>query len=383
MSVFKNRQKLSSKHVPNKLPHRDEQLRQLFGLFEDIREGNVFFKTVQLIGSVGTGKTSSSLLFIREMSKLDSNVYSVYVNLKMLSDPSPFLVYSSLLTAVGVKPSRSRSPGELFEKFLSIIQKRRKDIFIIVIDEADELTGTRSLKGGKIVYNLTRFPEFGVENIAGTIFIARRNEWSEGLSFEEKSSLGSIIVYYPRYTKEQINDILRYRISESFKEDTLEPHIIEYLAEITADLFQSDIRKALDILLYAGILADLEGAEKVEIVHVNRAIRNVLGYTVVSSDILSMLSFEDKITLYATILSLENSPRGYVSMSTIREYVEMLCETLRVKEISDEIVELSLQKLYELGIIDMNGPRKIHVLSMLNVNELKKEIVSHVRNRSV
>lgn len=379
MSVFKNRQKLSSKHVPSKLPHRDEQLRQLFGLFEDLRSGNVFFKTVQLIGSVGTGKTSSSLLFVREVSRHDGNIHSIYVNLKMLSDPSPFLVYSSLLLAVGAKPSRSRSPGELFEKFLSIVKKRRKDVFIIVIDEADELTGTRSLKGGKIVYNLTRFPEFGVENIAGTIFIARRNGWSEGLSLEEKSSLGSIIVYYPRYTEEQINDILRYRVSESFREGAVESHVIEYLAEITADLFQSDIRKALDILLYAGMLADLERAEKVDITHLNRAIRNVLGYTVVSSDMLSVLSFEDKITLYATLLSLENSSRGYVSMSAIREYVEMLCETLRVKGISDEAIELSLQKLYELGIINMNGPRKIHVLAMLNVNELKKEIVSYAR----
>lgn len=380
MPIFKDRQKLSSKHVPSRLPHRDKQLTQLYVLFGDVLDGNPFFKTVQLIGSVGTGKTSSSMLFARRLSSKNNRVKFLYINLKKLSEPSPFLVYSELLSSLGLKASRSRSPGELFEKFVSAIQKMEKNTFIIILDEADEFTGARSLKGGKIVYNLSRFPEFGVENVAGTVFIARRREWSEGLSLEEQSSLGSIVVYYPRYTKEQIIDILSYRASEAFREGVLGYELIEYLADITVDLFQSDIRKALDILLYAGVLAEMESSRRVEFQHLSKAIRGVLGYTVISSDILSLLSTRDKIILYASILSSENSHRGYTSFSSVKEYAEMICESLNMEKIPEELIEESLQKLYELGIISINGPRKIHVSSLLNISELKREILFSVKN---
>ena len=117
--ILRNPQALSSKYIPRRLPHRDQQLRQLSMFFPGVERVSAFFKTVQLIGSVGTGKTSTALLFAKTLERNFENTKTIYVNLKMLGDPSPWTVYTAVLGQVSGRTSRSLSAGEVFEKILS------------------------------------------------------------------------------------------------------------------------------------------------------------------------------------------------------------------------------------------------------------------------
>gem|GEM_PF-691139 len=379
MSVFRDRGKLSSKYVPERLPHRDAQLAQLREFFRDLAEGRPYFKVIQLIGHVGAGKTSSVLLFSREAASRMPGVRFIYVNLRALSEPSPFLVYSTLLTKIGGRYSRSLSAGEVFLRFVRKL--RGKGSYVIVMDEADELSGSRSLRGGRIVYNLTRLPELGAENVGGVVFVSRRRDWQNSLAAEERSSLGSLIIYYPRYSRSQIVDILRYRASEAFREGAVADEVLEYVADLCVNYLDSDLRKALDVLLYAGIAADMDGSGKVDFSHVAKALRNVLDYQFVSADVYSSLTLHEKITLYSVVLALENSSTGYAELSRVKEYAEMIYEAFSLPRPRGAGIEVALQKLYDLGLVGMNGPLKLIIPVELDVARLKKEIWSAVENR--
>jgi cell division control protein 6 len=359
--ILANPQALSSKYIPRKLPHRDPQLKQLSMFFSDLSRGFAFFKSVQLIGSVGTGKTSTSLLFVRGLESSFGNVKAIYVNLKMLGDPSPWTVYTAILRQVSGRASRSLSAGEVFEKIVGEFARRRPVSYLFIVDEADELTSSKSLRGGRVVYNLTRLPEFGIDNVLGVIFIARNEEWSYGLAPEERSSLGGLVVRFPPYTLPQLVDILLYRASEAFSDPSSLPDTVaEHIAKITIDLFEGDVRKALDILLYASLIADNEHSEKVTFTHVSKALAQMLDKSCLDEEVVKSLRQLEKLVLAATLEALRHKDSPYTSEREIVESVQILCERLGVREPRKEEIESALQRLHDLGILKMSGPLRVY-----------------------
>ena len=61
-TIFRDRSKLSPRYVPERLPHREEQIQNLLSLYRDALEqlNNSFLQTTQIIGGVGTGKTCTA-----------------------------------------------------------------------------------------------------------------------------------------------------------------------------------------------------------------------------------------------------------------------------------------------------------------------------------
>ncbi|MCJ7771059.1 hypothetical protein MUP37_05735, partial [Candidatus Bathyarchaeota archaeon] len=64
-NIFTDRNKLSPRYLPPLLPHRDGQIRSLESMFDDSldRIAETYLRTVQIIGGVGVGKTSTVLRF--------------------------------------------------------------------------------------------------------------------------------------------------------------------------------------------------------------------------------------------------------------------------------------------------------------------------------
>ncbi len=348
---------LSSRYVPPRLPHRDAQVEQLYSLVRSALEGAT--QVVQLIGPVGTGKTSSDALVMRKLGE-EARVTHLYVNLKLLSEPSPWLVYSHLASQLGARISRSISAGEAFLKLVKLIERESPRQVVITVDEADELVGTRSLKGGRVVYSLTRLQELGVKNVAAIVFIARREEWSIGLSAEERSTLGRIIVRYPPYTYEQIVDIVLYRVAEAFRSGAFLEEGAELIARVTLDLFEGDIRAALDLTLYAGLIAESEGADRVSRKHVEKAVAQLSGRDLISEELVDALSRKERLVLAAAILGVLQLGQLYVPLSIIKENVDALAQRTNEK-IAEEERDAALQKLHDAGLLKVSGPLRVYV----------------------
>ena len=357
MKLLVKPESLSSRYVPPRLPHRDEQVDRLYSLVRSSLEGAA--QVVQLIGPVGTGKTSSDALVMRRLVE-EAQVTHLYVNLKLLSEPSPWLVFSHLASQLGARISRSISAGEAFLKLAKLIERESPRRVVITVDEADELVGTRSLKGGRVVYSLTRLQELGVRNVAAVIFIARREEWSVGLSAEERSTLGRLVVRYPPYTYEQIVDIVLYRVADAFRSGAFLEEAAELIARVTLDLFEGDIRAALDLALYAGLIAENEGADRVSQKHVEKAVAQLSGRNLVSEELVDTLSRKERLVLAAAILSALQLGQLYVPLSLLKESVDALTRHANEK-ITEEERDAALQKLHDAGLLKVSGPLRVYV----------------------
>lgn len=357
MKLLVKPESLSSRYVPPRLPHRDEQVDRLYSLVRSSLEGAA--QVVQLIGPVGTGKTSSDALVMRRLVE-EAQVTHLYVNLKLLSEPSPWLVFSHLASQLGARISRSISAGEAFLKLAKLIERESPRRVVITVDEADELVGTRSLKGGRVVYSLTRLQELGVRNVAAVIFIARREEWSVGLSAEERSTLGRLVVRYPPYTYEQIVDIVLYRVADAFRSGAFLEEAAELIARVTLDLFEGDIRAALDLALYAGLIAENEGADRVSQKHVEKAVAQLSGRNLVSEELVDTLSRKERLVLAAAILSALQLGQLYVPLSLLKESVDALARHANEK-ITEEERDAALQKLHDAGLLKVSGPLRVYV----------------------
>lgn len=365
MPLLVNPRVLSRAHIPSKLPHREPQLSTLQSLFRDAAEGQPVFKVVQLVGPKGTGKTTSAHLLQRHLNSRNPSVAHVYLNLRALNDPSPWVVYAQLVARAGGRPSRSLSAGELFEKFVELLGREKGRAYVLTVDEAEQLTGYRSLHGGRIVYNLTRLPEFGVENVSGVLFISREEGWAQYLAPEEQSSLGAIVVKYPSYTRGQLFDILAYRASEAFTPEAVPESVVEYLAEVVEALFDSDVRKALDILLLSGQIAETEGAEKLSIEHVNRAVEQSLRERYLFSQSVDQLGTAERVVLLAVLLAAREAGQSFVTQRDIQRYVAFVCESYKLRQPTAREQEEALQRLSDEGFIQFRGPLRVYVTTLL------------------
>lgn len=363
MNLLVNPQALSSRHIPRQLPHRDEQISQLYTLIRKPLEGDPFLQVVQLVGPVGTGKTSSDALVMKKLGEEIPNLVHLYVNLRALSEPSPWLVYSFIASQLGARLSRSISTGEVFLKLVKLLERDSSKRYVITVDEADELTGVRSLKGGRVVYNFTRLPELGARNVAAVVFIARRTEWPLGLADEEKSTLGSITIRYPLYTFEQLVDIITYRASEAFRSGAFEEEIATHIARVTIDLFNGDVRAALDLLLYAGLIADAERASRIELKHIEKSLAQLTGSSYVSEEILSSLSGAERVVLAAALLGVKQLGQLNVPLPLIEENADTLSRQLGERILRDRSYE-ALQKLHDAGLLRFNGPMRVYVAAI-------------------
>lgn len=195
LTVFKDRNRLSPRYVPKTLLHREKQLAILFNFFKDAVEDptNVYLNPVQIIGGVGTGKTSTSLRFAEDLQSKardkNINLRYVYANLK-LQGSSRTILYRYLLdkTAPEIRTA-NLSADEMLYQLVKYVESRNLYL-IISLDEIDYFM--RHTKE-HIVYDLTRINELSPEKpyrVVGLIIISRGTDYYNLLEKSELSTLG-------------------------------------------------------------------------------------------------------------------------------------------------------------------------------------------------
>lgn len=211
------------------------------------------------------GKSSVALhvgrLLEEEARRYEIDFRHVYLNLR-LESTTRFVLYSSI--ALKIDPDlriRNMSAEELLAYILRYL--KANNIYVVMtVDEVDYYL--KCTKSTEVIYDLTRMGEVFSEpiNVLGLVFIARDPRWRDVLDPAEQNSLGRIVVNFKPYTKDQVYDILEYRAKEAFAPGAVTSEVLDYVAEVTVDHTRSDIRFALDVLCYAGTLAENEGRRK-------------------------------------------------------------------------------------------------------------------------
>jgi len=378
--IFKDRTKLSPRYIPKELPHREKQIDLLKRIFSNLKnDPDKYPLTIlQIIGQAGIGKTSTLIRFgnllKEELANNKINSKIVYINLK-LQGGNKYAIYKYMLGCIAPElPAQGLSAEEMLRQMIDYLDNT-SSYALIILDEIDYLI--KISKDIGIIYDLTRLNEFNPNkrcNVKGVIFIARSIEFYEKLDEAELSSLGRVPIEFPTYTIEQVSDILVQRSVEAVHKEVISTDIIDWISRIIiSPEINGDIRYALDLLTYAGNIAENEGTKKILLDQVKRVHEQI--YKGITDEDIKDLSKEQIVVLLAIIRGLRIKKRDHVELKEIRMQVLDISEENKIKklDVEDVLTELDTKK-----IIRIHSLKKINLLSA-SIDKLE-EILEDIIN---
>jgi cell division control protein 6 len=353
--IFKDRSKLSPRYIPTDLPHREKQIEQIQHVFKESYSNPDEFPlaVLQIIGPAGIGKTSTVIKFSKlleeDFAKNRLKIKTAYVNLK-LQGGNKYAIYKFLLERIAPElPAQGLSAEEMLRYLLRYLREN-KIYALIILDEIDYLI--KVTKDSGIIYDLTRLNEFDPEipsNVKGVIFIARSIEFYSKLDQAELSTLGRVPMEFPIYSIKQISDILISRCSEAFHTKAIGSDVVDEVSKITTSpTVNGDIRYSLDLLLYAGNLAESQGTGRVYLDQI-RKVHGQIHPSITTED-MEELSKNQIFTLIALVRALRAKKKQYVELKEIRSYASELIEEFKLKklDIEDYLHDLQVRKIIEI-----------------------------------
>jgi cell division control protein 6 len=380
-TIFLDRSKLSPRYVPAELPHREKEIERIYHTFRDSFNSPERFPLtiMQIVGPAGIGKTSTVLATMRllddqfEKNRLKMKV--AYVNLK-LQGGNKYAIYRFILEKIAPElPAQGLSAEEML-RFLLRYLIENKIFAFIVLDEIDYLI--KITKDSGIIYDLTRLNEFDPESpchVKGVVFVARSTEFYSKLDQAELSSLGRVPVRFPMYSLKQVGDILSKRCSEAFQPRIVGSDLIDKVSEITVSSdVKGDIRYSLELLLYAGNLAESNNAGAVSLEHILKVHSQI--HPSLTLDQIRELSKNQLVTLLAVTIAMRVSDKNYVDIREIRSHAIAICEDLKIRKLE---VEDYLDDLRSKNIIEIRSLKEIGIHSV-SVDELQAVLRRQIKN---
>lgn len=340
--IFKDKKPLDHRFLPEKLVHRDEQIRQIAKYWVDVLD-DVTPSNVTLYGKTGTGKTAASK-FAREQlieAADNENVFVKVLYIRCTDFTTEYQVIAELCNKLGRDvPNRGWTKAEVVKAFRDLFRTNafgKKLHLIVILDEIDILLDK---DGDGILYTLTRTDNVSVLSISNYL------DFKNLIKSRVTSSLNDKEIVFPPYGADQLGDILSERAELSFNEDVLENDVIPLCSAMAAKE-EGDARYALDLLKNAGELAFDEDSEIVTSDHVKRAKDRIEHNKV--SEIISTLPLQQQRVLEA-ILALTKQDEEITSGRLYDEYKEISKkDAVTYRRIFDFINELEM-----LGIISTN-----------------------------
>jgi len=378
--IFLDRSKLSARYIPDELHHREREMSLLLTMFKEsyIKPEQFLFSTPQIVGRSGIGKTSTIIKFSNiledEFTKAGLTLKVAYINLK-LQGGNKYAVYRFLLEKIAPElPSQGLSAEEMLRYLLSYLSEN-KIYTLIILDEIEFLL--RSNKDSGIIYDFTRLNEFDLSkhcNVIGVIFIARSTDFHDKIDSSELSTLGRIPIEFLPYSEEQISDILVTRSSESFNPKVVGTDIIDEVSLITtSSQVGGDVRYALDLLLYAGNLAEANGSDRITL----EQIRKVHGHSrpSITMEDLKELPKSYLLTLMAILKVQSKRKKQYVELKEIRNYALELAEEQKIKKFE---FEDCMNDLLDRKIIEMKSLKEIgmNITSLIELEPLLEQQIN-------
>jgi cell division control protein 6 len=165
-----------------------------------------------------------------------------------------------------------------------------------------------------------------------------------------------------------VSDILVSRCSEAFNAIAIGSDIIDEVSKFTTSpAVNGDIRYALDLLLYAGNLAESGGTGRVLTDQV-RKVHGQIHPSITSLDV-EELSKNQILTLIAIIRALKTKKRQYVDLKEIRLHASLVAEEFKIKklDVEDHLDDLNIKNIIEMRSLKEIG---IHAKSLTELEPL-------------
>jgi cell division control protein 6 len=341
--LFKDREVLRHDYLPEKLPHREDQIRLLGAtvapVLKDARCSNIF-----IYGNTGTGKTAVTKYVLSHLEakakEYGASLKFSYVNCRMTG--SEYRVFANLSQSVGMGvPFTGLSVGEVFDRFRTGLDASRT-IFIVVLDEIDALIKNR---GDRLLYELTRINETLNKSKVSIIGISNDLRLKEFLDPRVFSSLSEEELVFRPYDASELHNILLERSKLSFHESALSEAALNVCSALAA-AEHGDARRALDLLRVSGEVAERQGAKMITEEHVREAEKHIEHNRVVEA--LKNLTLHSKLVL----LSVYRLNKASATTGEIYDVYNELCGKLGAGLLTQRRLGTLVNELDAMGILN-------------------------------
>ena len=370
VKLFKDREVLRHDYLPDKLPHREEQIRLLGAtvapVLKDARCSNIF-----IYGKSGTGKTAVTKYVMSHLEakakEYGAQVKFCYVNCRMTG--SEYRVFANLGQSVGVTvPFTGLSVGEVLDRFRSGLETSRT-ILIVALDEIDALIKDR---GDSLLYELTRINETLHKSKVSIIGISNDLRLKEFLDPRVLSSLSEEEMVFRPYDASELRRILFERSELSFHEGSLSESALNVCSALAA-AEHGDARRALDLLRVAGEVAERQGAKLITEEHVREAEKHIEHNRV--TEAVKNLTLHSKLVL----LSVYRLSKPTATTGEIYDVYNELCgelgaSLLTQRRLGTLVTELDAMGLLNAKVINMGRYGRTKKIRLEIARSLLKDV---------
>ncbi len=388
--IFKDKAVLQSNFNPEKIQHRETYLKDLAKILAPAlrkeRPSNIF-----MYGKTGTGKSLCTNYVLNKMRnialarEIPLDIISINCKLKKVAD-TEYRVLLEILKQLGKEmPSTGISTNDLYKELYQQLDIKKRTV-IIVLDEIDTMI---QKAGDEILYNLTRInPELKQAEIS-IVGITNDLTIMDGVDARVKSSLNEEEILFLPYDAMQILDILKDRAHKAFQEGVLNEEVLPKCAAYSARE-HGDARRALELLRFAGELAEREGSGIILPEHIDNADKKTEKNRII--DIIKSQPKQFQLVNYAIIktsarekLNLVTQKKStYIEPTTtgaVYDYYNKVAKdlgiiTLSLRRISDIIIELEVLGLINFKIVSKGRYGRTRFISI----DLPKSLYSEVLN---
>ena len=347
--LFINKKVLQSDYSPETIPHRQIQINQIAEILAPSlrldKPSNLF-----IYGKTGSGKTLTVLHTTNKLTTLaqqrNTPIKILYLNckLKKVAD-TEYRLLAQLLRDLGKEvPPTGLPTEEIYKTFFSTIDQE-KQLVILVLDEIDELV---KKMGDDVLYNFTRINAELKKAQLSIIGISNDLIFADNLDHRVKSSLSEEELVFPPYNALQLQDILRERALQAFKQGCVGSGVIEKCGAYAARE-HGDARRALELLRVAGELAEREGLGAVSLGHLDKAEEKIERDRVL--DIVSSQPKQHQAALYALIYIHQKEKRR-IFTGEAYDYYKNLSTAIHLHPLTQRRFSDIISELDMLGIIN-------------------------------
>jgi cell division control protein 6 len=376
-SIFKDKFILQNSYDPEKISHRDDQIKQIASILAPVLRGertsNLF-----LYGKTGTGKTLSVKYVKEELLKrikkeAGFKLKIEYLNckLKKVSDTEYRILAELIKKLGGSVPSTGLPTEAVYSKFVDLIDEE-KQLIVLILDEIDQ---TIKKISSDFLYNLTRLNAELSKTKLCVVGISNNLTFLVVLDPRVRSSLSEEEIVFPPYNALQLQDILKRRSEVAFKEGVVEEGVIAKCAAFAARE-HGDARRALDLLRIAGELAERAGAKKILLKYIDEANSKIERDKIL--DIIRTEPRQFQFVLHSIIELIEKNKGAPIFTGDVFHYYQDVClrnksEVLTQRRVSDIIQEFDMLGIINVRVISKGRGGRMREIKLAISDDIRKK----------
>jgi cell division control protein 6 len=352
--IFATKELLEISHLPGegRIVGRDDEISQLATAVNPAIFGQSP-SNVLIYGKTGTGKSLCAKYVSRRLIETasDEGVTATFAYVDCAQDTTETQAVQTIADSVNEVaeteiniPDKGLSTSTYYKRLWRILDERF-DVVVIILDEIDKLSDD------DILMQLSRAGEAGkiTDCKLGVLGISNKIQYKDRMDERVKSSLCEREFVFPPYDANQLRNIMEAR-SDAFRDGVLEASTIPRAAALAARE-HGDARKAIDILRYAGEIAQSNGSTTVREQFVTQARQRaetdrfrelIRGSTPHSRYVLQALA----------VLSLSNDGQEGFRTSRVYDIYENICrqegsDSLSLRRVRDLLKEHAFLDIIE------------------------------------